>query len=192
LFCEKQNEKRLHIFVRSAYNKGNKINAEDTLTDLRERLIFWLEEEKAKCAKIRDDAQEALLRAEQDLYSIEERLKLETENTGKSNTESNSAKQNDETINVKKSPSDMLKSEFHGISLTKVAQKILSTRAPATLNNDQLTEIAYNTTSHEEFLQARGSFAALLRTGAGKYGWRKVGRGQYQWTGFSEKQNGEP
>jgi hypothetical protein len=151
-----------------------------------EKIIQFLEEEAEKCEQEINDKKLTLAEIKQRLS--EEKQKLNGGFIEKSNVQQSTTKaENDEDKPLKRFPSDMLKPEFKGLSSIEIAQKILSNHAPNILTNDALTNFAYDTQTEEEFLQARNSFASLLRMGSGKFGWEKVGRGQYRWTGFPDQ-----
>jgi DNA gyrase/topoisomerase IV subunit A len=169
------------------------------VTGYQERIIQVLEEEAKKCAQILSDARADIARCEPELAEIKKRLCEEREKLVKESRKDSDQKppeppneeaQNDDS-RFKRLPMDMLRAEYRGVPLVKIAQAILSSKAPESLDNNELTRLAYETRTEDEFKQARNSFASFLRTGSGKYGWEKKGRGLYKWTGFHNNKSGE-
>jgi hypothetical protein len=197
LLSRKRACKNFCFVLESSVHKCNKQRETgDFVAGYQERIIQVLEEEEKKCEQILSDAKADIARCEPELLEIKKRLCEEREKQGKESDQRlpeqpNEEAQNDDGQCRKRLPMDMLRAEYRGVPLVKIAQTILSSKAPESLDNNELTRLAYDTKTEQEFIQARNSFASFLRTGSGKHGWEKKGRGLYKWTGFYNKQSGE-
>ncbi len=79
---------------------------------------------------------------------------------------------------TQRDPMDMLRPEYKGMSMFDIIESILDDTLQE-LSNEDVTRMAYDTNSEDEFLRAKGSMSAQLRIGASKGKWAKVGRGYF-------------
>ncbi|MBD2164960.1 hypothetical protein H6G04_11160 [Calothrix membranacea FACHB-236] len=73
-------------------------------------------------------------------------------------------------------PMSMLRPEYQGMPMLDIIESILND-ASKQMSNEDVTKIAYDTKSENEFERAKASMSAQLRIGANKGKWLKVGRG---------------
>jgi hypothetical protein len=86
-------------------------------------------------------------------------------------------------------PIQMLRPQFAGKSMGQIILSILGeTNAP--MEPQDVAKAAYSTDTEEEFIRARNSISVALRTGAGRKGWRKLGRGLFELENAQEQQRG--
>jgi hypothetical protein len=80
----------------------------------------------------------------------------------------------------KRTPMEMVRSEYKGMKLPDIAEKVLRQNSRL-LTTTELTHFIYETTTDDEFDRARNSLSSELRSGvkAQKPRWRKVGRNAY-------------
>ena len=79
---------------------------------------------------------------------------------------------------TQRAPVDMLRPEYKGMSMFDIIERILADTSQE-LSSEDVTRIAYDTNSEDEFLRAKGSMSAQLRIGASKGKWAKVERGHF-------------
>ena len=114
------------------------------------------------------------------------KTKTEEEKTSRSSSKTmKPAESGLEPLKVR-TPIEMIKPEFKGMTINKIAQKILREAAPEELTNAQITKLVYDTSTEEEFSRCRGAISAVLREEAGKWGWAKLGPNKYVWVGEPE------
>jgi hypothetical protein len=91
-------------------------------------------------------------------------------------------------VSDKRSPADMLRPEFKGLGQLELLKRIFGARPNEILDHDTVAKIAYATESQQEFVRARGSISASLRTQGIETGiLRKVGKGKFIWNGDGPK-----
>lgn len=85
-------------------------------------------------------------------------------------------------------PMDMLKPQYKGQPMTDIVLSILK-QEQRPMRAVEIALAVYKTESKEEFTRARNSIGAELRTGSGKKGWKKAGRGRYVIDSIPQKES---
>ncbi len=83
-------------------------------------------------------------------------------------------------IEEKRTPMDMVRSQFKGMKLGDIAEGVLKENSRL-LTTNELTRLIYDTKTDDEFDRARNSLSSELRSGVRLQNprWKKVGRNAY-------------
>ncbi|MEH1908323.1 hypothetical protein [Nostoc sp.] len=105
-----------------------------------------------------------------------------------SNRESNQSQTNNNTFadnakygvgdDNKRSPKEMLRTEFANKTLAEVAEIVLSSRNEA-LTAGEIARAIFITENNDEYVRARNSLSTELRRGAREGRWQQIGRGSF-------------
>ncbi|MEH1829449.1 MAG: hypothetical protein V7L22_29620 [Nostoc sp.] len=105
-----------------------------------------------------------------------------------SNRESNQSQTNNNTFtdnakyrvgdDNKRSPKEMLRTEFANKTLAEVAEIVLNSRNEA-LTADDIARAVFITKKNDEYVRARNSLSTELRRGAREGRWQQIGRGSF-------------
>lgn len=78
----------------------------------------------------------------------------------------------------KRSPKEMLRTEFANKTLAEVAEIVLNSRNEA-LTADDIARAVFITENNDEYVRARNSLSTELRRGAKEGRWQQIGRGSF-------------